>query len=63
MSLGEFKIRTILKRFNVEFKQEFKFQDLRSDKNSLLRFDFVIKNKNNYLLLEFDGRQHFKKVR
>ena len=63
MSLGEFKIYTILKKFRVEFKQEFKFQDLRSEKNSLLRFDFGIQNKNNYLLFEFDGEQHFKKVR
>ena len=63
MSLGEFTIYTILKKFKVEFKQEFKFQDLRSDKNSLLRFDFGILNKNNYLLIEFDGFQHFKKVR
>ena len=63
MSLGEFKINTILKKFKVEFKQEFKFQDLRSDKNSLLRFDFGIKNKHNYLLLEFDGATHFQKVR
>ena len=63
MSLGEFKLYTILKKFKVEFKQEFTFQDLRSEKNSLLRFDFGIKNKNNYLLIEFDGRQHFEKVR
>ncbi len=63
MSLGEFKIHTILKKFKVEFKREFKFQDLRSEKDSLLRFDFGIKNKNNYLLLEFDGATHFKKIR
>ena len=63
MSLGEFKIHTLLKKFKVEFKQEFTFQDLRSEKNSLLRYDFGIKNKNNYLLIEFDGGQHFKKIR
>jgi hypothetical protein len=63
MSLGEFTIHTILKNFKVEFKQEFTFQDLRSYKNSLLRFDFGIKHKNNYLLIAFDGFQHFKKVR
>ena len=63
MSLGEFKINTILKKFKVEFKQEFKFQNLISYKDRRLRFDFGIKNKNNYLLIEFDGRQHFEKVR
>jgi hypothetical protein len=63
MSLGEFKIHTILKKFKVEFKQEFKFQDLISEKDRLLRFDVGIKNKHNYLLIEFDGATHFQKVR
>ena len=63
MSLGEFNIYTILKKFEVEFKQEFTFQDLISEKDRLLRFVFGIKNKNNYILCEFDGGQHFKKVR
>jgi very-short-patch-repair endonuclease len=38
-----------------------KFKDLVSPKNKPLRFDFYIKSHN--LLIEFDGKQHFKKVR
>ena len=64
MSLGEFKIYTILKKMDIEFTREFKFQDLKSEKGSHLRFDFGIKiSDDNYLLLEFDGKQHFQKVR
>jgi hypothetical protein len=55
MSLGEFTINTILKKFKVKLK----FQYLRSEKDGLLRYDIGIKNKNNYLLIEFDGEQHF----
>ena len=63
MSLGEFKIYTILKKFKVEFKQEFTFYNLRSEKDRRLRFDFGILNKNKYLLIEFDGKHHYEKVR
>ena len=65
MSLGEFKIFTILNNFKVEFKKEFIFPDLISKKDRSLRFDFGIYNPlhNNYLLLEFDGVHHFKKIK
>ena len=66
MSLGEFNINTILKRYRVlNFKQEKTFQNLRSDKDRLLRYDFAIpnQNKSKYLLIEFDGKQHFEKVK
>ena len=65
MSLGEFKIFTILNNYKVDFKKEFKFQDLISEKNGLLRFDFGIYNpiQDNFLLIEFDGAQHFHKVK
>ena len=66
MSLGEFKINTILKRYRVlNFKQEKTFQNLRSEKDWLLRYDFCIPNhnKSKYLLIEFDGKQHFERIK
>lgn len=63
MSLGEFKINTILKKFSIKFTQEKKFDDLISDKGGNLRFDFAIPNNDSFLLIEFDGIQHFKKIR
>lgn len=63
MSLGEFKVHTILKKFSIPFTQEKKFDDLISDKGKHLRFDFAIQNNDSFVLIEFDGSQHFKKVR
>jgi hypothetical protein len=64
MSIGEYKIYKILENLNIEFTREFKFQNLKSDKGSHLRYDFGIKITDiQYLLFEFDGRQHFEKVR
>ena len=61
MSLGEFVIYTYLAKNNVEFEKEKLFNDLLSPKNGKLRYDFYIQSKN--LLIEFDGKQHFQKVR
>ena len=65
MSLGEYNIFTTLTNLNIEFKREFTFQDLLSNKGKALRFDFAIQNpkNNNVLLIEFDGAQHFQKVK
>ena len=64
MSIGEYKIYKILENLNIEFKREITFQDLKSEKGRHLRYDFGVQiNENKYLLLEFDGRQHFEKVR
>lgn len=54
-SKGELKIAQLLKEHNIPFIKEYTFDDLRSDKNSLLRFDFFV---NNQYLIEFDGYQH-----
>lgn len=59
MSLGEYAIYNYLTKNNIEFVKEHTFNDLKSPKNSLLRYDFYIKSYN--LLIEFDGRQHFEK--
>lgn len=59
-SLGEEKIKQILIANNIQFIQEYSFDDLISPKGKKYRFDFAI-FKNNQLeyLLEFDGRQHY----
>ena len=64
MSHGEYKIYKILEKLDIDFKREFTFPNLKSDKGRSLRYDFGIKlSDENYLLLEFDGAQHFKKVK
>lgn len=62
MSIGEYKKYTqFSKKLDIEFKREFTFQDFKSEN---LRFDFGINiNDDNYLLIEFDGKQHFQKVK
>lgn len=57
-SIGEENIIKLLTKYNINYKKEYSFEDLRDKKK--LRFDFAIFNKNNNLieLIEFDGRQH-----
>ena len=58
-SVGETTIAKILTQYNINFKREYSFEDLKYiDK---LRFDFAIFNDNNELLhlVEYDGNQHF----
>jgi very-short-patch-repair endonuclease len=50
------KIKDFFNRNNIKFKTERKFSDCRYKRQ--LRFDFYLPNYN--LLLEYDGRQHFK---
>lgn len=56
-SKGEFQIAQLLKEHNIDFKQEYVFEDL---KDILpLRFDFAIFKDDKLLcLLEFQGEQH-----
>ena len=53
------QIRQLLQENNIDFKQEFSFEDL---KDILpLRFDFAIfKNELLVGLVEFQGEQHFQ---
>ena len=57
-SLGEDKIRKILSNFQIPFKEQVKFEDLKDQ--TYLRFDFGIYDENDNLLklIEYDGRQH-----
>lgn len=57
-SLGEEKIRSILRQNNIAFEEQYKYDDLYfKDSRYKLRFDFCV---NNEYLIEYDGEQHFK---
>jgi hypothetical protein len=60
-SRGEQEIRYLLEKYNIEFKEQYSFIDLKDI--DLLRFDFAIfTNKNLICLIEFDGIFHYKPV-
>ena len=64
ISFGEAKISQILQRENVNYKAQYTFHNLYSDRGYPLRFDFAIFDKQNKLLclLEYQGRQHFQEI-
>lgn len=54
-------IRTILENNNIKFEEQKTFKDLKNI--NLLRFDFCIYlNDNDFILLEYDGINHFKDI-
>lgn len=59
-SFGELHIEKLLKENQVNYQREFSFNDLVSENNKPLRFDFAIfeNNKLSYLI-EYDGEQHY----
>ena len=58
-SRGEERISNFLSKNKINFIRQFSFPDLFGDKN-LLRFDFMIEMDNKKILIEFQGRQHYK---
>lgn len=57
-SKGELKIKNILLENNIEFKQQFTFDNLKY--KSPLKFDFAIFKNNQLLcLIEYQGIQHY----
>lgn len=60
-SLGEEAVAKLLDEFGIKYQREFSFNDLKSIKNRVLRFDFAIFDSKNNLthLIEFDGPQHY----
>lgn len=61
-SKGEMRIQQILQENHIPYQKEQTFNDLRSDKDILLRYDFALLDNNNNIirLIEYDGEQHFK---
>jgi predicted RNA-binding Zn-ribbon protein involved in translation (DUF1610 family) len=56
-SKGETETAKILDKYNIQYKREYSYHDLLSDKGNLLRFDFYIPSYN--LCIEFNGLQHY----
>lgn len=63
-SHGEIEIENYLKNNNFNYKIEYSFEDLISENNKKLRFDFAVFKTEEELsfLIEFDGAQHFAPV-
>lgn len=61
-SHGEEAIRKILEQYNLNYKSEYWFDDLRGPNNGYLRYDFCLLDDNNEveLLIEYDGIQHYQ---
>lgn len=57
-SFGEFKVSQILSQLQINFKKEYSFEDLVSNKNVKLRFDFYLPDRN--ILIECQGQQHYE---
>ena len=57
-SHGEVKIANILEQLQIDFIKEYSYEDLKSNKNKKLRFDFYLPEYNT--LIEFQGRQHYE---
>lgn len=61
VSIGERRIAELLKEWGIGFEREMTFYGCVNPKTKKeLRFDFYIPSYN--LLLEYDGRQHYKLV-
>lgn len=61
MSRGERVIEQLLKENNIKYERQYSFDDLRTGKNHLLRFDFgIFKNNKLEYLIECDGGYHLK---
>jgi len=67
MSRGEQTVYDILEELGLEyetdFKTEYKFKKLLGIGGRQLRYDFVVFDKEELMLIEFDGRQHYKPVK
>ena len=63
-SSGEYEIKQLLLKNNINFIQEYSFPDLYRHQGYPLRFDFAIFNNNKELitLIEFNGIQHYKVI-
>ena len=60
MSRGALTIKTWLENHQIEYKQEYVFNDLYGINNGQLRFDFAIFERGQIkYLIEFQGEQHY----
>lgn len=60
ISKGELYIEQCLQQHQVQYIKQYSFDDLRTDKGGIPKFDFAIfRNSQLEYLIEFDGKQHF----
>jgi protein-arginine kinase activator protein McsA len=59
-SKGEAKIKNLLTSKNINYERQYVFDDCRGNKNSVLYFDFFLKDYN--LCIEYDGIQHYEPI-
>lgn len=61
-SIGEKKIKDVLDKNDIEYKEEYSFNDCVNPKTRYkLRFDFYLPDYN--CCIEYDGEQHFKQIK
>ncbi|HCU06958.1 MAG TPA: hypothetical protein DIC42_05210 [Holosporales bacterium] len=53
-----FKVEEKLKEIGIEYEKEHNFEDCKNI--NVLRFDFIVYKKNDFILIEVDGQTHFK---
>ena len=62
-SKGERKVKKILEKYNITYKEQEWFDDLRSETGRPLRYDFTIYKDNIWIgTIEFNGEQHYKPI-
>lgn len=62
-SSSELFISKILDDNNIQYRQQYTYNDCVNLKGNKLRFDFaIIKNNKVFCLIEYDGQQHYKSV-
>lgn len=59
-SYGEALISDILNDEGITFETEYVFPDLKGNGKNPLRFDFAIYINTRLILIEYDGKQHYK---
>lgn len=61
ISYAEFQIENLLKQYNLPYKSQYTFSNLKGFNGGTLRFDFGILNKKGKLfcLIEYQGIQHY----
>lgn len=62
ISKGERKCIDWLEENNLKYEREYIFNDLISDKNAYLRYDFAVFTKDEIVLIEYDGEFHYRNI-
>jgi len=62
-SKGERRVKKVLEKYNIAYKEQEWFDDLRSESGRPLRYDFTIYQGNVWVgTIEFNGEQHYKPI-